>query len=391
MTDGAMNRRRFLRLTGTAAAACACAGWLDGLSGAAHAAPRRGPGWREAEYYYKLDGGKVQCTLCPCSSSGPCTPSNSGRGILADGETCVCHVRTNVGGKLYATNYGRASSLHLDPIEKNPTYHFLPSVKALAVSAPGCTLACKCCQNWQMSQVGTEEIRTIDASPQEILRRALAENCRAVTYTYTDAAAFFEYARDTAQLARSRGLANTMVTGGYINSEPLTELCRYMDAFSISVKGFTEDYYRDYCRGELSTVLEAMKTVKAQGRWLEVVVLVIPTLSDDMAQIRWFAGWAAANLGVDTPVHFSRFWPAYRLKNLPQTPIETLERARSVARGEGLRYVYIGNLPGHDAANTYCPRCGKVLLRRVGFRVIENNLKGGTCRFCGARIPGRWT
>jgi pyruvate formate lyase activating enzyme len=241
-----------------------------------------------------------------------------------------------------------------------------------------------------MSQAGTDEVRTIDAPPEEVVHRAIAEKCRAITYTYTDAAAFFEYARDTARLAQSRGLANTIVTGGYINPEPLKELCQYMDAFSVSVKGFTEDYYRDYCRGLLSTVLETMKTVRAQGRWLEVVVLVIPTLSDDMAKIKWISTWVRDTLGADTPVHFSRFWPAYRLKNLPQTPVSTLERARSVARAEGLRYVYIGNLPGHEAANTYCARCGKVILRRVGFRVIENNMNGGRCRFCGAGIPGRW-
>ena len=384
-----MNRRDFLRLGGTAAVACACGGWLGALAGKADAAPRLGAGWREAEHYHQLDGGRIKCTLCPCSPFG-CSQTCTGRGVLADGETCVCRVRTNVGGKFYVTNYGRAASLHLDPIEKNPSYHFLPGAQALAVSAPGCTLACKCCQNWQMSQVGADEIRTIDAPPEEIVRRALAEKCRAVTYTYTDAAAFFEYARDTARLARSRGLANIMVTGGYINAEPLKELCRYMDAFSVSVKGFTEDYYRDYCRGQLSTVLEAMKTIRGQGRQLEVIVLVIPTLSDDMGKIKWFAGWVRDSLGAETPMHFSRFWPAYRLRNLPQTPIGTLERARALALSEGLKYVYIGNLPGHEAANTYCSRCKKVVLRRVGFRVVENSLKGGSCRFCGAGVPGRW-
>ncbi len=378
----ALNRRQFLRLGASAAAAAACAGWLDTAAGRADIPQRPLPGWREAECYQRLDGGKIHCTLCPCS--------HTQRGVLADGETCVCHVRTNVGGTFFVTNYGRAASLHLDPIEKNPIYHFLPGAKALAVSAPGCTLGCRCCQNWQMSQVGTDDIRTIDAPPQELVRRALAERCRAITYTYTDPAAFFEYARDTAKLARSRGLVNTMVTGGYINTEPLKELCRYTDAFSISIKGFTEDYYRDYCRGRLSTVLEAMRTVRAQGCWLEVIVLVIPTLSDDMGQIRWFAQWVAANLGADTPVHLTRFWPAYKLTNLPQTPISTLERAREVARGEGLRFVYIGNLPGHEGSNTYCPRCRKALLRRVGFRVIENNMRGGACKFCGAAIPGRW-
>lgn len=341
-------------------------------------------GWREAEYYHKLGNGRVQCTLCPCS------PITRSHGVLQDGATCVCHVRTNVDGKLYVTNYGRAASLHLDPIEKNPTYHFLPGAQVLAVSAPGCTLGCKCCQNWQMSQAETNEIRTVDAPPEEIVRRALAEKRRAITYTYTDAAAFFEYARDTAKLGRSRGLANTMVTGGYINPQPLAQLCRYIDAFSVSVKGFSDEYYRENCRGLLGTVLEAMKTIKAQGRWLEVVVLVIPTMSDDMGKIKWMTGWVRDNLGPDTPVHFSRFWPAYQLKNLPQTPISTLERARNIALGEGLKFAYIGNLPGHEGANTYCPRCKKALVRRVGFRIIENNLNGGKCKFCGAGIPGRW-
>jgi len=341
-------------------------------------------GWREARYYKRLPGGKVHCFLCPCN------PFMKVCGVLDDGETCYCRVRTNRDGRFYVTNYGRACAVHSDPVEKGPLYHVMPGAKVLAVAAPGCNLACKCCQNWEMSQAGVEDTHTFDAPPRELVRRATEAGCRGMAFTYTEPVIYFEYLVDTAQLARKQGLRNFVSTGGYITTEPLVELCKYVDAFSVSVKGFTEGFYLDYCRGSLKVVQDALKTIRAQGVWLEIPVLIIPTLSDDMAQVAWFCSWVKKNLGADVPIHFIRFTPMYLLRNLPTTPVSVLEQARKIALKAGLRYAYIGNVPGHDANNTDCPSCGRLLIQRIGLKVLRNRLASTTCPDCGYRIPGLW-
>ncbi|MBI2263957.1 MAG: hypothetical protein HYU64_02095 [Armatimonadetes bacterium] len=186
------------------------------------------------------------------------------------------------------------------------------------------------------------------------------------------------------------GLKTTGSTGGYINPEPLRLLAKYVDAFSVSIKGFTEDVYKQYCRGSLKTVLTAMETVRGEGAWLEVVALLIPGVSDDSKQIRWFCEWMFRHLGADTPLHFSRFYPSYKLKNLPPTPVSTLEEARKTALSTGLKYVYIGNLPGHNGGNTYCTKCRSLVVQRIGFRVVSNRVRRGSCPTCGTGLPGRW-
>ncbi|MEW6367073.1 MAG: AmmeMemoRadiSam system radical SAM enzyme [Acidobacteriota bacterium] len=348
---------------------------------------------REARYYRRLSGGRVHCYLCPCN------PSMQACGVLEDGETCWCHVRTNRAGRLYVTNYARLAAIHIDPVEKSPLYHVMPGAKVMAVAAPGCSLACICCQNWEMSQVGVDDLETIEASPSEIVDRAVQTRSTGIAFTYTEPVVYFEYVVDTAAIARKRGLRVLVSTGGYITTEPLRELCRYVDAFSVSVKGFSEKFYLDNCRGSFKVVLESLRTIREEGVWLEIPVLIIPGLSDRIQDVSWFCGWVRDNLGTEVPVHFIRFSPAYRLQNLSPTPVRVLEAARTAATRAGLRYAYIGNVPGHDANNTNCPSCGRLLIQRLGFQTIGNALvparnagspQHDSCPACGQQIPGLW-
>lgn len=395
MTDE--RRRAFLHQCALATlGTCAALAGLDRTPAAA--AGKSYPlGLKEGRYYTKLANNEVQCTLCPCSPVCASTTLTDKRlkdacngGRLIDGQTCVCNVRMNRGGTLYVTNYGRAGALREDPLEKNPLFHFHPGMKALTVSAPGCSLACKGCQNWQLALAATDEVETVDAPPEKVVKLAVQGGCKALSYTFTEPMMFYEYMSDIARLGKERGLLNTVVSGGYVNPAPVKELCGLMDAFSISVKAFNDDDYISYARGRLTTIQKAMAAVRGAGRWLEVVVLVIPTVSDDLGKMKGFLRWVKANLGADTPVHFDRFWPKYKLMNLPQTPQKVLEDARALALAEGLKFAYIGNMPGHWAANTYCPKCAKVLVRRVAFHVLENNITVGACKFCGQKMPGVW-
>lgn len=387
----ACDRRDFLKMASWAALGAGST--LAAPAGASPRAPvpfppatrNRAVTWRRADFQSSLPDGAVLCTLCPCD------PAKAVEGRVEKGETCVCHVRANRGGVLYVSNYGRAGALHLDPLEKNPLYHFIPGASALAVAAPGCSLTCKGCQNWQLAQTGPEGVDTVDAPPAKVVSLALENRCRAISFTFSEPMMFWEYLRDVSGLAHRKGLLTTVVTGGYVCTEPVRKLSGFVDAFSVSVKAFTEADYRRYANGKYRTVLEALAAAKTTGAWLEVVVLVIPTVSDDLAKMQPFVRWVVRNLGPDTPVHFDRYWPAYRMTNVPQTPQRTLENARAMALAEGVNHAYVGNLPGHWGANTACSKCGRVLVRRVGFKVIENILSGGSCPACRSPLPGRWS
>ncbi len=334
---------------------------------------------REAKYYLQLSGGKVQCQLCP----NQC--------ILKDGERGICRVRENIGGKLYTLVYGQPCSLAIDPIEKGPIFHMSPGAKTLTVATAGCNLNCKYCQNWQFALVKPEGTKNYDLSPEAAVDLALANECEAIVFTYTEATVFYEYMLDIAKLAHEQGLKNVLITAGYINPEPLRELCQYFDAIKVDLKGFSQEFYRQICSAQLQPVLETLKVIKEEGVWLEIVNLVIPTLNDDINQIRQMCQWIKENLGRDVPLHFSRFWPSYKLSNLTSTSVGVLEMAIQMAREIGLKYVYIGNLPGHEAGDTYCPKCGQCLVKRIGYvGVEENNIVDGKCKFCGETIPGEW-
>jgi pyruvate formate lyase activating enzyme len=332
----------------------------------------------EARFYKKLPDREIECQLCPRACR------------LGDKERGYCGVRENEGGKYYTLVYGKAVAVNVDPIEKKPFFHFLPGTNAFSIATAGCNVNCKFCQNWQISQVRAEQVDNTDLPPAAVVAGARQYDCPAIAYTYTEPTVFYEYMFDTSVAARRDGVRNCVVTAGHINPEPLAELVKVVDAIKIDLKGFTQDFYASYVRGELKPVLEAISAVHKSGVWLEIVYLVIPSLNDNPDDIRRMSRWLLGEVGPDVPLHFSRFQPMYLIKNLPPTPVSTLESVHEIARQEGMRYVYIGNVPGHPAENTFCPGCGKQVIARFGFEVKTVSLDRGKCRFCGHPIPGIW-
>lgn len=381
-----MARRQFLKTGCALGLGCLLPGLMAGPAQAAPQIPRSLPreGVREAAYYQTLPGGRVRCTLCPCR------PTDGYCGFLGEGEVCACRVRFSRGGKLYVSNYGQVASMHLDPVEKNPIYHMDPGARSLAVGTAGCNMACQCCQNWELSQKGVEAVKNMYLPPAELVRQAKKNRCSSISYTFTEPVVFFEFVRDTARLARARGLKNCLVTGGYVNPEPARELAGLMDTVSVSIKALTEKDYVNYCQGSLEVIKRSLLAFREGGTWVEVAFLVVPGISDDVGRIGQLAGWIRENLGSEVPVHFSRFFPEHRMKYLPPTPVPTLEAARQAALGQGLKYVYIGNVAGHDANNTRCPGCQELLVQRLGFKVLKNRLTGNRCPACKLAVPGRW-
>ena len=320
----------------------------------------------------------VQCELCPNGC------------VLEDGQHSRCRARTNKDGRLYSIVYGKPCAVHVDPIEKKPFFHFLPGTTAFSIATAGCVLSCKFCQNWQISQARPEDTDTYDLPPDRVIKAAMRYESKSITYTYTEPTVFYEYMYDTAVLAGKSGIRNTMHSCGYINEKPLRKLSKYLNAADIDLKSFTEDFYNRICGGSLKPVLHSLVVLKEEGIWLEVTNLVIPTLNDNMKTIGEMSRWMVKNLGADVPLHFSRFFPSYKLNNLPPTPIETLTEARNTAMDTGLKFVYIGNIR-HEAESTFCPHCKKLLIERIGYFVKQNNVSKGRCRFCGTAIPGVWS
>ena len=334
----------------------------------------------EAKFYKNIDEKTVQCQLCHRG----CT--------LSDGVRSFCRAREPKEGKLYSLVYGKPCAVHIDPIEKKPLFHFLPATPIFSIATAGCNFRCKFCQNWQISQFGPEETYNEELSPQEIVNQTLKNNCPSIAYTYTEPSIFYEYMLDTAKAAKTRGIKNIYHSNGSLNPKPVEEISLYLDAANIDLKGFTQEFYTETCAGYLETVLETLKILKRNGTWLEITNLIVPTLNDDLEKIKQMCVWIKENLGQDVPLHFSRFWPQYKLTTLNPTPVETLEKAREIAKDTGLNFVYIGNVPGHVGENTYCPRCKLPIIKRTGFSVLEKNLSSsGTCVFCKTPVPGVWS
>jgi pyruvate formate lyase activating enzyme len=335
---------------------------------------------KEALYYEKYDEKKqvVWCQLCP-------------RGcIISEGNSGFCRARKNIKGKLYSLGYALPCAIHIDPIEKKPFFNVLPRSLSLSIASAGCNLRCKFCQNWQISQVSPLETENRYSPPDNIVSLAKANNCKSIAYTYTEPTNFFEYMLDTAKAAKNKGILNISHSNGYINPEPLKELCKYLDAVNIDLKAFSQEFYSKVCEAELDPVLETIKTLKKSGVWVEITNLIISGYNDDPKIITKMCEWLKNNVGIDTPVHFSRFYPMYKLTGVSPTPVSTLDRAREAALKTGLHYIYIGNVPGHPGENTYCPKCRKIVIKRAGYSMLENNTKAGRCKFCNEKIGGIW-
>ena len=320
----------------------------------------------------------VQCELCPK------------RCIIAPGQSGECRVRVNTGGKLAAVTYGFPCSVHVDPIEKKPLFHFLPGSPILSIATVGCNLHCKNCQNWSISQENPEDSQAHALPPEAIPPLAKQYRCQSVAYTYTDPVVYYEYALDGCVHAHGAGLKNVLVTAGYMNPEPMRELYQHVDAANIDLKALSEDFYRDICGATLEPVLDTLVSAKAMGVWVEVTNLVIPTLNDRDEDLRQLCRWVVENMGRDTPLHFSRFYPQYQMKNLPPTPAETLSRARGIAKAEGIEHVYLGNVIDPEGENTYCASCASLLIERVRYTIVQNRLEEGRCPSCNTAVPGVW-
>ncbi len=331
---------------------------------------------QEAKLYDKLSDNRVRCNLC------------AHRCVIAPGKKGVCQVRENRGGTLYTLVYGQTIAQHVDPVEKKPLFHFYPGSTAFSVATPGCNFRCRWCQNSEISQMPRERhlVMGEKASPAQIVAAAREAGCCSIAYTYTEPTIFFEYAYDTARLAHEAGLANIYVTNGYMTEEMLQTFHPYLDAANVDLKAFRDETYRKYVGARLQPVLDAMQVMKRLGIWLEVTTLVLPGINDDPAELREAARFVAQNLGVETPWHISRFFPSYRMLDVPPTPVATLQQAREIGLEEGLRYIYIGNVRGEE--NTTCHKCGQLLVARSGFRVTRNVVRDGRCPECGAPVAG---
>jgi len=320
----------------------------------------------------------VQCELCPKMC------------LIEPGQSGECRVRINIDGVLRTVVYGYPCSIHIDPIEKKPLFHFLPGTRIFSLATVGCNLHCKNCQNWEISQANPEDSQALVCPPQKLVELTKQYHCLSLAYTYTDPIIFYEYTYDTAKLAKSAGLHNVLVTAGYINEEPWKRLLKYVDAANIDLKGISEDFYVRVCSGTLKPVQDALVTAKASGILVEVTNLIIPTLNDKPEQIRKLTRWVKVNLGGNTPMHFSRFFPRYKMRHLPPTSLKTLDIAREIAMSEGLNFVYIGNILSEHGQNTYCPGCNSLLIERSGYTILQNRLREGCCPDCGKEIYGVW-
>lgn len=336
-------------------------------------------GTRLSPYFTPLAGNRIRCELCPRLC------------LLEDRERGFCAVRENRGGQCVSLVYGNPCILHLDPIERKPFLHVLPGTQSLSVATAGCNFRCLFCQNWEVSHAGPEEVFSLEVPPKLAVNRAGDMGARSIAFSCVEPTVFFEYMLDIARLGREKGLLNMIHSNGFINPDPLRDLIKVLDAAHIDLKGFDDHFYRDLCRGRLAPVLNTLGILKEHGVHVEITNLMIPTKNDDMTMVRDMCLWIREELGAGTPVHFSRFYPLHKLRRLPPTPVPTLEKARDTALSSGLEFVYIGNVPSHEAWNTFCPGCGRAIVRRTGYMVREIHIKEGKCVFCGRPIPGIWS
>lgn len=335
-------------------------------------------GQKLSPYFTTLGDGRIRCELCPRF----CEVDKGKRGY--------CRVRENRDGQYYSLVYGNPCAVHVDPIEKKPFYHVLPGTLSFSLATAGCNLNCKFCQNWEISQARPDDTLNYRLSPEQAVEAAARSQCRSIASTYVEPTIFIEYMLDLGRRAREQRLLKVVHSNGYINAGPLQDLCRVLDAACIDLKGFTDEYYRELTEGSLNPVLATLKQLKNQKVHTEIVTLIVPGKNDDMQQIRAMSRWIRTELGPEVPLHFTRFTPLYKLKSLAPTPVATLEQAWKTAIEEGLHFVYIGNVPGHEAEHTTCPQCKTRVIERTGYRIQVTQLQDGKCAKCGQAIPGIW-
>lgn len=385
-TPKRISKRQFFR-TGFAGLAAIAAGShaVDGFAeklidmGTAYIPPPPGPGkfMKESPYAVITPKG-VKCQICPNNC------------ILKEGLDSICRTHVVNGGKLYTIAYGNPCSVHTDPIEKKPLFHYLPATSSFSIATAGCNFACLNCQNWEISQQSPKDTRNVELFPDKVVEGAISNGCKSIAYTYSEPIAFYEYMFDTSRLAKARGIKNLLISNGFINEKPLRDLCKYLDAANINLKSFSEETYARLNGGSLQPILNTLKILRGEGVWLEITNLVIPGWTDDLNMIREMCEWLVVNGFNENPLHFSRFHPLHKLTSLPYTPLDTLEKARNIALKTGIRYVYIGNVPGTPAESTYCPTCKKTMIERRGFAILGINLTSDRCKFCNTKIAGVW-
>jgi pyruvate formate lyase activating enzyme len=325
-----------------------------------------------------LPGKKVKCLLCPRACE------------VADGDRGDCGVRENRGGHYVTLVYGNPCAVHVDPVEKKPLFHVLPGSFSYSIATAGCNLQCKFCQNWEISQALPEDTYNFDLPPAQVVAEARKSRCASIAHTYVEPVIFYEYMLEVGKLAKKAGILNVCHSAGYVNPEPLEKLADTLDAACIDLKAFNNQFYRNLVGGELEPVLKALKILRRRGVHVEIVNLIIPQHNDRPEEIAAMCRWIRDNLGPLTPLQFSRFYPMHKMLNINPTPASTLTQAREIALKNGLKYVYIGNLPGNDAESTFCHACGKMIISRRGYHIIEVTMKDGKCGHCGAQIPGIW-
>lgn len=334
---------------------------------------------KKARWWKALPEKKVRCELCPRACE------------VADRERGFCGVRENEGGVYYTLVWGRASAANVDPIEKKPLFHFLPGTKTLSIATAGCNMECKFCQNWELSQFRPEQLQAYHLPPAKLIELAVVKKFPSIAYTYNEPVVFSEYLADAAAEGRRRGIHSVMISNGYIEEKPLKALCDVLSAIKIDLKAFSNDFYKKYTKSTIQPVLDTLKFISKSKLWYEIVVLLVPTLNDGEKEITELCKWVAGELGPHVPLHFSRFHPTYKLKNLPPTPHATLKKAHAIARQAGLHHVYLGNIPGDKTESTFCPGCKKNIIHRYGYYVGDTHVNKGRCTFCNRQIPGVWS
>jgi pyruvate formate lyase activating enzyme len=320
----------------------------------------------------------IMCRICP----NEC--------VLKEGELSKCNNRRVHDSKLYTMAFGNPCTVNVDPVEKKPLYHFLPGSRAYSIATAGCNLVCLNCQNWTISQTSPDKTRNFDLMPDKVVEECIKNSCRSIAYTYSEPVTFYEYVFETATIARNANVKNIFKSNGYINTEPLKKMCSVIDAANIDLKAFSESTYLKLTGGKLQPVLDSLKVFKDMGVWLEITNLIVPGWTDNQDDIRKMCRWLSDNGFKNTPLHFSRFYPMHKLEQLPPTPVEILNNAYSIAKEEGLKYVYTGNAPGNEISDTKCPSCNSIAVVRQGYRISSNTITDGKCNKCGSKIDGVW-